>query len=127
MHVLIVEDEPDQAWVLGELLRGLEISSTVALGAAEALAKIERVRPDAAVLDLGMPRLDGFDLFRQLRARFPGLPTVLTTGFPASDLRVKAFLAAGRAAYLAKPIDMKRLTSILIDLVATHLPDTLCS
>jgi DNA-binding response OmpR family regulator len=74
MHVLIVDDEIDQAWALAELLNDRGIASTVAPSGLAALGAIESARPDVAVIDLRMPKMDGVDLLVQLRERAPALP-----------------------------------------------------
>jgi DNA-binding LytR/AlgR family response regulator len=109
MRVLIVDDEPIARQVLRELLEdlpGIEPAGEAASG-AEALALVERARPDVLLLDVQMPGLDGIELARRLR---PGLLVVYVTAHVAHA--VDAF-DAGAADYLLKPVRPERLQAAL--------------
>jgi CheY-like chemotaxis protein len=79
--VLIVDDDPDVRDVLDA---GLETAGAChvdkALSAEEAIAALERQRPDAAVIDVTLPRIDGLTLARQLIDR--GIPMLVISGDP---------------------------------------------
>jgi DNA-binding NarL/FixJ family response regulator len=74
--------------------------------ALDLLAKLETVDvlPDVVMMDLLMPRLDGIEATREIRARFPSVQVVAMTSFSESE-RVNAALAAGAAGYLLKDAD----------------------
>lgn len=89
--MVVVDDEAD----LRALLRvALPLSGIAVVGEAEdgwaALTEVARSEPDAVVLDLRMPGLDGWDTLRQLRESFPTTDVVLYTAEPASAVATRA-------------------------------------
>ena len=89
--MVVVDDEPD----LRALLRSaLPLSGIRVVGEAEdgwaALAEVARSEPDAVVLDLRMPGLDGWDTLRQLRESFPTTGVVIYTAEPGSAVSARA-------------------------------------
>jgi CheY-like chemotaxis protein len=102
MRVLVVDDNEDAASMLGDALRDEGLDVAVAYSGPEALDEVERFAPDAAVLDLGMPVMDGFELATRLRATFPRLRLVALSGYvdPSSRRRAQE---SGFDAHLAKP------------------------
>ncbi|MDH6575424.1 response regulator [Kitasatospora sp. MAP5-34] len=106
-HILVVDDEP-------QLLRALKINLharhysvlTAATGQA-ALDSAGQTTPDAVLLDLGLPDLDGIDIIRGLRAWSP-VPIIVLSGRESSADKVRA-LDAGADDYLTKPFSMDEL------------------
>ena len=111
--VLVAEDDPSllllhRIWLEGE---GYEVSA--AADGVEALATIAADGlPEAAILDVEMPRIDGLDVCRFLRTQSAGMPIVFVTAL--DDVRDDAF-AAGATDVLGKPSDLGRLMAILRD------------
>ncbi|MFH1919321.1 MAG: response regulator [Planctomycetota bacterium] len=101
-RVLVVDDSAtDRALVTG-LLRGKsQWTVETAADGGEALAQIERTRPDVVVTDLQMPRMNGLELVRTIRERHPGVPVILMTAFGSEALAVEA-LDKGAASYVPK-------------------------
>lgn len=115
-RVLVVDDNADAAQSLAMLL-GLQGHETrVALSGREALAAVEAFRPDVALLDLGLPVLDGYQLAARLRAQpqLRGLRLVALTGYGRSEDRQRT-RAAGFDDHLVKPVDLAALTRTLSD------------
>ena len=77
-----------------------------------ALAMIGEIRPEIALLDIGLPVMDGYELARSLRAQIPELTLVAITGYGdhADQTRSRA---AGFAAHLGKPVDFEHLVGVL--------------
>src|SRR5439155_14324487 len=73
-----------------------------------ALARAAEHAIDLAVLDVRMPELDGLELLRRLRERWPGLPVVIMTAFGSIDTAVLA-IASGAVDYVSKPMDVEEL------------------
>ncbi|MGZ4409569.1 MAG: response regulator transcription factor [Gaiellaceae bacterium] len=112
-RILVAEDDT--------ALRGLyrlwlEHAGYVVLDAPDggtAIGILERgPLPDAAVLDVDMPRVDGIAVCRYLHARAPGLPVVIATG---TDGTTNGALAAGAAVVLAKPFAGEELLAALAE------------
>jgi two-component system, cell cycle response regulator DivK len=109
-RVLVAEDNAVNRELLRELLeiRGYDV--TEACDGEEALAKLEQARPDILLLDLGMPKLDGFGVVRHIRAS-PGLaslPVLAVTAYAMRGDREEV-LKAGFDGYLSKPINATAL------------------
>jgi signal transduction histidine kinase/ActR/RegA family two-component response regulator len=113
-RVLIVDDNVDAASLLAELLSELGHATEWANDGPSALAAAARFRPDLALLDIGLPVMDGFELARQMR-RVPELPRlrlVAVTGYGQEHDRVRA-AEAGFDAHLVKPVHVEQLAPLL--------------
>jgi two-component system phosphate regulon response regulator OmpR len=112
MRVLVVEDEPGIAL---DLLRALSAAGFAAEHVADGDAAWQRggVEPfDAAVLDLGLPRMDGLSLIRRWRAEGVGFPILVLSARGAWTTRVEA-IDAGADDFLVKPFAMEELLARL--------------
>jgi two-component system, OmpR family, response regulator MprA len=119
-RVLVVEDDEEIAQVLQRSLRmeGYEVR-TSADGEA-ALADADAFSPDLVILDLGLPKLDGIDVARTLRAD-GDVPILMLTAREAVDARV-AGLDAGADDYLVKPFERQELLARLRALLRRRPP-----
>jgi PAS domain S-box-containing protein len=117
-RVLIVDDNEDSAELLAMFLGEVGYECFVAGSAARALSISREVIPDAALLDIGLPDLNGHDLARALRKaladRTPKL--IALTGYAQERDRQLA-LEAGFVDHLAKPVEMSKLTATLSGLL----------
>ena len=112
MRVLVVEDE---AGIAADLLRSLGAAGFAVEHAADGEAAWLRggVEPlDAAILDLGLPRMDGLSLIRRWRAEGVGFPILVLSARSAWTTRVEA-IDAGADDYLVKPFAMEELLARL--------------
>jgi CheY-like chemotaxis protein len=118
LRVLCVDDNRDAADTLGVLLELVGFEARVCYDGASALVVADRFRPDAAILDLSMPGMDGIEVGRQLRARpwARALPLVALTALGGEDAR-KRTAEAGFDLHLTKPVDPDRLATVLADIV----------
>ncbi len=114
LTALVVDDHRDAADSLAEFLRELGMATGAAYSGAEALALLPALRPDRAVLDIGMPGTDGYGLARRLRQQPEGRRTlpVALTGWGRQHDR-EATTAAGFQHRLAQPLDPEQLRAIL--------------
>jgi len=113
-RVLVVDDNVEAAELLSELLRLEGHDAVAAYDGPTALAAAERERFDAAILDIGLPRMDGYELARRLRA-LPAGPRrlVALTGYGQR----KDVVAAGEAgfdAHFVKPADLTGLLAAIV-------------
>ncbi len=106
-YILAVDDEQSTRTLLQDALRAEGYEVDTVGSAKEALKKIERRRPDLAVLDVGMKEMDGLELCRRLRANpdYATLPILFLTAYTQPEDVVKG-LDAGADDYTTKPIDM---------------------
>ena len=116
LSVLVVEDNPDTAAILADLLRLCGHRVVVACTAGEALAAADATPPDVALLDMRLPDLDGWQVARQLRAQADGRQKrpflIAVTGCGTTDDRWRS-VDAGVDLHLLKPVDPGLLTGLL--------------
>jgi signal transduction histidine kinase/ActR/RegA family two-component response regulator len=117
-RVLVIEDNADAAESLRTLLRTDRHEVEVVNDGAAGLAKLEDFRADVVLLDIGLPRMDGYMVAHAIRERFAlagRRPKLLAlTGYGRDDDR-HAALKAGFDGHLAKPVDPRLLLQILAD------------
>ncbi len=112
-RVLVVDDEPSICWGFRELLTDEGHSVETASSAEEALERAQEVRPDAVVLDVRLPGMDGLSAIRHLRERIgKDRPIVVITAF--GDLRTAVdAMQQGAFDYLTKPFDLDRAAEVV--------------
>lgn len=119
-HILLVEDHPQNRYLVTYLLesRGYEVEAAV--DGVEALEAIERRPPGLILMDMQLPRVDGYEATRRIKAddRFKHIPLVAVTAHSMRGDRDKA-IAAGCDMYVTKPINGEEL----IELVQKLLPE----
>jgi two-component system, OmpR family, KDP operon response regulator KdpE len=110
-RVLIVEDEPALLRALQINLRARGYEVTTSSAGQDALVEAARQPPDAVLLDLGLPDLDGTEVIRQLRA-WSDAPVIVLSGRAGSGDKIGA-LDAGADDYVTKPFSMEELLARL--------------
>jgi CheY-like chemotaxis protein len=117
LRILVADDNADSAESLAVLLRLAGHEVRTAHDGEEAFALAESFRPDVALLDIGMPHTNGYDLARRLHAEPWGKDIVLIaeTGWGQEDDRRRT-REAGFEAHLVKPVDSARLMALLSSL-----------
>jgi CheY-like chemotaxis protein len=114
LSVLVVEDNPDARETLQLILEIAGHRVEVAADGATGLEKALALQPEVALVDVGLPRMDGYEVARRIRAsrgiRRPYL--VALTGYGAPEDRERA-LEAGFDAHLVKPVDPETLNQVL--------------
>jgi PAS domain S-box-containing protein len=106
LRVLLVDDNRDAAELTAEVLREAGYGVTVAFDPLEALTSIGVQTPDVAILDVGLPVMDGYELARQIRDRVGGPRPrfIAVTGYGQDGDRARSN-SAGFACHLVKPVD----------------------
>ena len=109
-HILIVDDEPHIRRILGFLLEQRGYATTQAADGVEAVEAAKRIRPDLILLDLMMPRMDGFEVCQALRSDFTTaqIPVIMLTAKGEVTDKIRG-LQGGANDYLTKPYDNKEL------------------
>ena len=123
-RLLVVDDNRDAADSLGELLRFLGADVRVVHDGPSALAAAAEWKPAVALLDLGMPLMDGWEVARRMR-REPGLQDIqliALTGWGQEKDRERT-QAAGFDHHLVKPVDLHALQRLLASMPATQALD----
>lgn len=112
-RVLIVDDNRDSADSLGTLLELGGHRVEVAYDGEAGLEAAERFAPEVVLLDIGLPRLDGYEVARRLRAERDGLLIVAVTGYGQESARRKS-AEAGFDHHLLKPVDLAALRELIV-------------
>jgi PAS domain S-box-containing protein len=118
-RVLIVDDNPDAAETMAELLGTMGYECRTAADGPSGLERALEMRPEAILLDIGLPGIDGYELATRLRASptAAGALIVALTGYGRPEDRVRS-KRAGFDAHLVKPVD----PDALLDLLASRIP-----
>jgi CheY-like chemotaxis protein/two-component sensor histidine kinase len=113
-RILIVDDNRDAAETLGELLTKLGTTCHVVGGGRAALDVLSEFRPDAILLDIGMPEMDGYQVARRIRAlpEFADVLLIALTGWSQEPDQQRS-AAAGFDHHVVKPPDIGRLRDLL--------------
>src|SRR5438552_16239312 len=105
LRVLIADDNGDTREMYALYLNMVGYSVDTAEDGHEAILKARALRPDLVVMDLQMPKLDGWAAIRELQSRSEtaAIPVIVLTGHDFKAFRKPAALAAGAVSYLMKP------------------------
>ena len=115
-RILLVDDNEDAAAMLAEILATAGHEVRIAGDGPTALQSASTFRPDLAVLDIGLPAMDGYELAARLRAQAGAAAPILIalSGYGQESDRARSE-AAGFAVHLVKPIDAMELLSAIED------------
>ncbi len=113
-RVLVVDDNVDAAQALAELLEMHGHDAKVATGAEQALTLFNDLQPQVAVLDIGLPGMDGYELAEAMR-QLPGghaCAYIALTGYGMKEEQQRS-AKAGFRAHLVKPVNLKQLATLI--------------
>jgi chemosensory pili system protein ChpA (sensor histidine kinase/response regulator) len=112
--ILFIEDSGDQRHLVSLFLEIYGYQVKVANDGIEGLAEARRSKPDLILLDLGMPKMDGFEVMKELRAdeTVREIPVVVLSAWTAARYREQAE-AAGAKAFIAKPFELTDLLAVV--------------
>jgi len=126
VRVLAVDDDADALTLMRDALEDAGATVVMANGAEAALRALTASVPDVLITDLGMPRMDGFELLAAVRASpvetVRSLPAVALTAYARSEDRTRA-LRAGFQVHFAKPIDPAELVAAVSSLAGRRPHD----
>jgi DNA-binding response OmpR family regulator len=121
-RVLIVEDDPDTLVILRINLTAAGVEPMLAGDGRTAIERIEAESPDAVLLDVLLPGIDGWQVLEQLHAKGDPVPVIVCSGKDnMHDLQRARDL--GAVAYLVKPFDIDRLIEVTSEVVGLRLTD----
>ncbi|MBN3751661.1 PAS domain-containing protein [Paraburkholderia sp. Tr-20389] len=116
LRLLIVDDNRDAADSLAMLCESEGHFARTAYSSAEAIEAAAQLQPDAALLDIGLPDIDGYDLARRLRAKDETSPLLIAiTGYGQAEDRLRA-QSAGFDYHFVKPVNIESLLKLLSSL-----------
>ena len=105
-HLLVVDDEQSICWGLSQLAQELGYSVDTAASAEEGFEQVEKRRPDAIVLDIRLPGIDGLSAMGRFRELAGPVPIIVITAYGELSTAVDA-VRHGAFDYLTKPFDLK--------------------
>ena len=109
LRILIVDDQRDAADGLAKVLAACGHETLATYNALEALVQAAEFQPQVAIIDIGMPGFNGYDLVRELPKRQPQAVLVALTGFPLAEVQRHG----GFHHVLTKPAEVASLTALL--------------
>ena len=105
--VLVVDDEPDFLKVITMRLKANNYEVITATSGKEALKKIKQEKPDAVLLDILMPKLDGLETLKKIRRQNKGLPVYIITAFSNKE-RFKLAKELKASGFIVKTSSLKK-------------------
>ena len=119
-RILVVDDNRDSAVSLAMLLKLTGHETHTAFDGLEAVEAAGTFRPDVVLLDIGLPKLNGYDACRKIREQpwGKGMVLIALTGWGQDEDRRKS-LEAGFSGHLVKPVELDILTNLLAELLPT--------
>jgi DNA-binding response OmpR family regulator len=119
--VLVVEDDPDLGDTIVTFLKEEGLDAKLARDGDQAMRLLDQLHPSAMILDLMMPRRDGFSVLRELRAdgRIGNLPVIVVTAIFGLSERLYA-TELGAADYVTKPFELDELLERVRNVLASR-------
>jgi CheY-like chemotaxis protein len=112
-RILVIDDNADAAEAMADYLGLVGFEVCFSTDADEGLALVAAFAPDVAVLDIGLPKVDGYALAAKIRAATDGrCRLIAVTGYGLAEDRART-KAAGFEAHFVKPVDLERLVDAL--------------
>ena len=111
-RVLLVDDEREYVTTLGERMQMRGFDPEIAFSGEQALKILESGLPDVMVLDLKMPGIDGLEVLRRVKKRYPQVQVIILTGH-GSDRDEAAARRLGAFDHLQKPVDINDLVRVM--------------
>ena len=110
MKVLLVDDEEKFVEALSERLQMRDLANETVYDGEQALNFVDDKEPDVMVLDLKMPGIDGIEVLRRVKKKFPAIQVIILTGH-GTDRDEEESRRIGIFDYLKKPVDIEVLVS----------------
>lgn len=104
-QLLIVDDQHGIRLLLGEVFKREGYQTFLASNGLEALGIAEREKIDCVLLDMKIPGMDGLEILKHVKAKWPDLPVMMMTAYGELDL-IQEALSLGAAKYFTKPFNI---------------------
>lgn len=117
--ILVAEDDPDTRIILQQGLMRAGFRVVIAEDGEQALEKFRESKPDLILLDIEMPRLNGWEVLERLKSgwRSRKIPVMMITGKTSDDDKIKGY-ELGVEYYVTKPFNIQRLLPIIRNLLS---------
>ena len=112
LRVLVVDDNLDAGQLLGMLVERGGHQTRVVGSAREAIAVAQELQPDVALIDIGLPDMNGYDLTRALRSQLQRCRFIAVTGH-SSQSAIARSISAGFETHLTKPVNAEDLLKLI--------------
>jgi len=119
---LIVDDDDGFREVLTGYLESFGVTVRQASSGEEALVEIERDLPDVVFLDVYMPGMNGLQLMKIIKTKYPQLKVIVMSGY-ATEATAKEAIDLGAYDYMNKPIELEHIMDILFLLMPQQLTE----
>jgi DNA-binding response OmpR family regulator/HPt (histidine-containing phosphotransfer) domain-containing protein len=120
--VVVAEDDPDVTRIVDAQVRAAGYKAIIALDGEQALAAVRAHAPDALVLDLMMPKLNGFDVLTELRGSHAPWPQIIVLSGRGREQDVVRAFELGADDYMTKPFNPKELMARIARLLKVDAP-----
>ncbi|WP_368668754.1 response regulator [Sporosarcina sp. 6E9] len=114
--ILIVVDQPGIRLLLGELFRKENYSVRLAKNGVEAFIKIEAEQPDCVLLDMKMAGIDGMEVLKKIKKKWPAVPVIMMTAYGELE-KIEEVLALGAEKYFTKPFDIYEVRDTVNEII----------
>ena len=104
-NLLIVDDQHGIRLLLGEVFKREGYRTFLASNGLEALKIVEKEKLDCVLLDMKIPGMDGLEILKSIKAKWPELPVMMMTAYGELDL-IQEALSNGAAKYFTKPFNI---------------------
>ncbi len=107
--VLVVDDEPDTLELVKLVLESGGFETVLAANGMEALDKVGKAKPDLILLDIMMPDMDGWDVFRKIKEKYPVIPIAILTAKAQNIDKLLGLHVLKADDYITKPFGKNEL------------------
>jgi DNA-binding response OmpR family regulator len=115
-RILIIEDDQTALGILADYLMELGYQVVTASDGLSGLEEFHRQRPSLVLLNLGLPRMNGFEVLRRIKDSGLEVPVVVMSVM-SDDYIVRQAMRTGAVEFVAKPIELERLKELILRLI----------
>lgn len=115
-NLLIVDDQTGIRLLLDEIFRTEGHLTTLVANGLKAIQEMEEKTPDCVLLDMNMPGMDGLEVLRRMKQRWPEVPVLMMTAYSDSELQDE-IIRNGANAFFEKPFNIAELVSTVNEIL----------